>query len=133
MGREVINLEELKLSDRLAIERTVMGADRTLLAWVRTSMSFISFGFTIYKVLEAVEKSGANKLVKSQTPRNIGIFLILSGIFPLALSMFQYRRTIRHLGGRGSFYVNPNMVSAGAILLLGVALLVVATLNLDVM
>ena len=133
MGSEVINPDELKLGDRLALERTVMGADRTLLAWVRTSMSFISFGFTIYKILEAVEKSGSVKLVKSQTPRNIGIFLILSGILPLALSMYQYRRTIRHLGGRGSFYLNPNMVSAGAILLLGVALLAVSALNLDVM
>lgn len=43
--------EEPKLGDRLAIERTVMAAERTLLAWVRSGVSLISFGFTIYKVV----------------------------------------------------------------------------------
>ena len=96
-------------------------------------MSFSSFRFTIFKILEAVQKSGDLKLVKSHTPRDIGIFLILSGILPLTLSMYQYWRTLKRLGGRGSFYVNPNLVGAGAILLLGLALLAVAAFNLDVM
>jgi uncharacterized membrane protein YidH (DUF202 family) len=47
MGEEVINFERLKLSDKLAIERTVMAAGRTLLAWVRRSMSLVSFRLTI--------------------------------------------------------------------------------------
>lgn len=32
--------------------RTIMAADRTLMAWLRTSLSMLSFGFTIYKVLD---------------------------------------------------------------------------------
>jgi putative membrane protein len=131
MGQEVINPEEMKLSDRLAIERTVMGADRTLMASVRTSLSLISFGFTIFKILEQMEKAGAAKLVREQTPRNIGVFMILVGVVPLALSMFQYRRMVTRLGGK-NVYVNPNMVSAAAILLLGVLLLIVVVWNLDV-
>ena len=38
---------EAKLSIKLAIERTVPGADRTMLAGVRTLLSFLGFGFTI--------------------------------------------------------------------------------------
>ena len=37
--------------------RTIMAADRTLMAWIRTSLSMLSFGFTIYKFLQAIDKS----------------------------------------------------------------------------
>ena len=131
MAQQAINQEDLKLGDRLAVERTIMGADRTLLASVRTSMSLISFGFTIYKVLDQMAKSGVVKGIREQTPRNIGIFMILVGTVPLALSMYQYGRSLNRLGGK-SVYLNPTMVSAAAILLLGIALLLVTVLNLNV-
>jgi len=132
MGKEVINLEELKMGDRLAVERTIMGADRTLLASVRTSLSLISFGFTIYKVLDQIQKAGVARVVREQTPRNIGIFMILVGIVPLALSMLQHWRTVKRLGGTSPIFLNPNMVAAGAIFLLGLALLVVVVMNISV-
>jgi putative membrane protein len=53
MAGNEIKPEELKLSDRLAIERTMLAADRTILTWVRTSLSLIGFGFTIYTDREA--------------------------------------------------------------------------------
>jgi putative membrane protein len=131
MGDEVINLDELKLSDRLAVARTVLAADRTLLAWVRTSVSLITFGFTIYKVLDALQKAGVVKLFRAQTPRNIGIFLILVGTVSLGLSMFQYKQGVKRMGGKKNVYVNPSMVAAGAILLLGLMLLVMVVTNID--
>ena len=39
---------------RLALSRTILAHDRTLMAWVRTSTSMISFGFTIYKFFQFV-------------------------------------------------------------------------------
>jgi uncharacterized membrane protein YidH (DUF202 family) len=36
----------------LATDRTLMAADRSLMAWIRTALSMISFGFTIYKLLQ---------------------------------------------------------------------------------
>jgi putative membrane protein len=129
MEREVIKHEELKLSDRLAVERTVMAVDRTLMAWVRTSLSLIGFGFTIYKILAAVEKAGGATLVREQTPRNIGVFLILVGVVPLALSMFQYVKGMKLLGNKRSIFLSPSMVAAGAIVLLGLGLLVVVATN----
>ena len=44
---------ELKLADILALERTRLAAERSLMAWVRTALSMISFGFTIYKFMQA--------------------------------------------------------------------------------
>ena len=56
MEENGIKPEDLKLSDKLAVERTVLAADRTMLAGVRTSLSFIGFGFTIFNVLHYVHE-----------------------------------------------------------------------------
>ena len=34
-------------NENLSIDRTRMAAERTLMAWLRTALSMISFGFTI--------------------------------------------------------------------------------------
>jgi putative membrane protein len=131
MGREVIDLDELKLSDKLAIARTIMAGDRTLLAWVRTSLSLISFGFTIYNILEYIRASGATRVIRVNTPRNIGIFMIVVGIIPLGFAMFQYKRTLKRCGERGSLLANPSMIAATAIMLLGFLLLCAIVMKLD--
>ena len=60
--------ELAELRTDLATTRTLMAADRTLMAWIRTALSLLSFGFTIYKLLDAFQKSGGN-LPRAQTPR----------------------------------------------------------------
>ncbi|WP_208102982.1 DUF202 domain-containing protein, partial [Escherichia coli] len=47
-----------KTATELAADRTLMAADRSLMAWVRTALSMISFGFTIYKILQGFQQSG---------------------------------------------------------------------------
>ncbi len=117
--------QELKLADKLAIERTVLAADRTMLAGVRTSMSFIGFGFTIFNVLKYVQEHSPVKVImRPQTPRNIGGFMLLAGIIPLFVMITQYSRTLKRLGRKESPFRNPNFQMAAAILLLGTILLV---------
>jgi len=133
MKPEAARLDEMKVGDRLALERTAMAADRTLLAWVRTALSSIAFGFTIYKVLGAMAKSEGVAVIREQTPRNIGIFMILIGVVPLLLATYQYQHGMKRMGVRGNFYINPGMVSAIGVILLGIALLVVILMNLNLL
>jgi putative membrane protein len=116
--------QELKLADRLAMERTVMAADRTMLAGVRTSMALIGFGFTIFNILKYVQEHSPIKVImRPQTPRNIGGFMLVVGIVPLFAMILQYSRTLKRMGKKESLFSNPNFQMAAAILLLGIILL----------
>jgi putative membrane protein len=78
-----LSTPELKLGDTLAIDRTRMAAERTLMAWVRTALSMISFGFGIYKFIQVLQSEGPATLLRAQAPRNVG--LAFTGIGTLAL------------------------------------------------
>jgi len=85
------------LSDRLAIDRTAMAAENTLMAWVRTSFSMIGFGFTIYKVLHTAADKGGMKLLRPHAPRNLGMALICLGTVSLIVAAIQYMKFKRKL------------------------------------
>ena len=88
---------EPKLADILAMERTRMAADRTLMGWIRTALSMISFGFTIFKFLEYVQEQGMTPLRRPHGPRDVGITLIGIGIFALVIACFQHWQFIKKL------------------------------------
>jgi putative membrane protein len=117
--------QELKLADKLAIERTVLAADRTMLAGVRTSIAFIGFGFTIFNILKYVQEHSTLRVVmRAHTPKNIGGIMLLAGVIPLFALIIQYSRTLKRMGRKESIFSNPIFQMAFAILLLGAILLV---------
>jgi putative membrane protein len=83
----------------MATTRTVMAADRTLMAWVRTGLSMTSFGFTIYKLLQAFQSSGF-VLPSEHSPRRIGLFLTGLGTVAIVLGAIEYWQALRGLGGQ---------------------------------
>lgn len=84
----------------LALRRTVMAMDRTLMAWVRTGLSIISFGFTIYKILEALQNQGAT-FRTDDTPRHVGMFMVGAGTIALVLGVIEFLGTVRELRKEG--------------------------------
>jgi putative membrane protein len=88
---------EPKLADVLAMERTRMAADRTLMGWIRTALSMISFGFTIFKFLESIGQQGITPLSRVHGPREVGLTLIGIGIFALVIACFQHWQFIKKL------------------------------------
>jgi len=81
----------------LAVDRTVMGAGRTLMAWIRTALSMISFGFTIYKFLQAAVEGNANSMMQTMGPRRLGLFLIALGVASVVMGSIEYYHTIQRL------------------------------------
>jgi len=88
---------ELKLNDLLAIDRTRLAAERSLMAWVRTALSMITFGFTIYKVLQAIQAQSTVPALQPYAPRNAGLTLIGIGTFALIAASIQHWKYVRKL------------------------------------
>ena len=129
-GAEIGDNVELKLSDRLAVERTVLAADRSMLAGVRTSLNFIGFGFAIYQVLRYLQENSSVTFMRPQTPRNFGMFMLLAGTAPLFVMMIQYYRTLKRIGTKLNVVSNPYFQMAFAAALLGTVLLTTFTVNI---
>ena len=73
-----------------------MAADRTLMAWVRTALSMISFGFTIYKVLQSFHAEG-HAAAADYNARNAGLLLIGLGTISAAMGTIEYWQTLKEL------------------------------------
>jgi putative membrane protein len=66
------------------------------MAWVRTSVSLMSFGFTIYKFFQ---EWNHNPDVKKTllSPRIVGMIMIGFGLVALLLAQIQHRNAMKNL------------------------------------
>jgi len=110
----------------LAAMRTMMASDRTLMAWVRTALSLQSFGFTIYKVLQAFQQERGT-LRRDQTPANVGLFLTAMGTLAIVMGIVEYlqtRKTMQPIHEvplvRSSFVMALLMLFIGVVLFFGI-------------
>lgn len=96
----------------MAAQRTMMAADRSLMAWIRTGLSMISFGFTIYKLLEGFQ-SDLESLGRGDSPRNLGLFLTGLGTVSVAVGTIEYWSRLRTLeSGRRFLIWTPTFMMA---------------------
>ena len=84
-------------STQLAFSRTWLAHERTLMAWVRTAASMISFGFTIYKFFDFDSGRGTKATRGLLTPRGFAVILVLIGQLSLFAATLQHRKAIRQI------------------------------------
>ena len=112
---------ELRTADILSAQRTRLAAERTLMGWVRTSISMISFGFTITKALQFAEEGGVVKGVRAGSAERVGLTLIILAVVSLSFACIQHWSFVRKLpatGARGRPW-DLTLVMAGIIATLG--------------
>lgn len=85
-------------SEELALTRTHLAQERTMMAWIRTGTSLISFGFSIYKFAEILEGRGSRVL----SPRIYGSAMILIGLSAIGMAAVEHRANRRALEQRGA-------------------------------
>ena len=85
-------------SDHFAWIRTRLSIERTLMAWVRTAVSLIGFGFTIVQFFDRMQDlPGAAPARFPEAPRYLGLMLITCGIAALLISTWQYVAGLRYM------------------------------------
>ena len=113
------------LNDTLAEERTLLAAERTYSAWVRTGLSAIAGGLAIVKLVSF--QSTAHQFIA----RLVGPILVLWGAGIFAFAFLSFRRISRSLEYKGVASLSP--LSLGLItlvLILIAALILLLTLQL---
>ena len=113
------------VSANLAVARTRLAYERTLMAWVRTATSLISFGFTIYKFFQYLrEQRTGGSSERIFGPREYALGMISIGLVALLFATLQHVRNMKLL--REKFPPVPYSevaVLAGLISILGIVAL----------
>ncbi len=110
---------------RLAYNRTSLSYERTMQAWIRTAISLITFGFSVYKLVDIVDRNPADRKYLVGT-HAFGFILVAIGFVALAIATVEYRRSIAVL--RQEYGESPRSTSvffAGLVAVLGIFALIV--------
>jgi len=91
----------VNLTNELAKERNRAAYDRTLMAWIRTAISLIGFGFAIatsyeYIHMETLERTG-RFLDVIHAPLWFGISFILLGMLCILGGVIQHLKVLRQI------------------------------------
>ena len=116
----------------MAFQRTRLAEDRTLMAIIRTSLSLIGFGFTIYQFFQRLREQEV--IARAAAPRHFGLALVALGVLMLLLGIVYHvqlmlglrrlRESMREDGlihGETVFPVSLTLITAILLLLVGVA------------
>jgi putative membrane protein len=90
-------MTELPLSERAALIRTRLALERNLMAWTRTAISLISFGFTLFKALEYAHTLGIKRTGGLLGASGFALLMIVMGLVALVLATIQHVRHARTL------------------------------------
>ena len=111
-------------STELAKTRNRAAAERTTLAWIRTALALISFGFGLDKIISAIRNAGG----EGNTSQDVGVQLMSMGfigvgIFTLLIAMRQHKRELIRLRSDPYIYRDEpslSIATATAVLVIGV-------------
>lgn len=115
----------------LALVRTRLALERTLDAWVRTGISMIGFGFTIYKFLQELQQKQGFLPDRPHAARNFGLALVITGILGLIAAIYQHVHSYRQIGLRPlQRPMSVSLVTAVLVALLGLLVLLALAANI---
>lgn len=137
-----MNFDELGHGDKmagmrtaLAFQRNRLAADRTLMAIMRTSLSMIGFGFTLYTfTTNFIRRDGAAGLLAQQAPTRFAMTMIVLGTLLLTLGIanhYRYMMMVRRqrddfigeglMPAKEDYPVSLTLITAFLLVMIGVA------------
>jgi putative membrane protein len=89
--------EDLDQSTKLAFNRTWLAEERTLMAWIRTATSLITFGFAIYSFFAIPSGAGHRLTTRHLGAQMFSLGLIVMGLIALLAAVLQRRAAMREM------------------------------------
>lgn len=108
--------------------RTKYAMDRTFMAWLRTAIAMIGFGFTIVTFFSSFSQiEGIGPAASPRSPVILGLTLVGTGTIALAIALVQYIGALNHLEGpefkaiaERKKHLNALLWLGGAVLMIGI-------------
>lgn len=121
------NGDRTSLSNELARERNREAAERTLLAWLRTCLSLITFGFAIYKLVQVFNPDKSSHMMTAI----IGLCFILLGVFAMIAATYEHSKVLEQIKSDDYAYKPSGLGRAVSITLALIGVLACITVVLE--
>jgi len=106
----------------LAKERNRAAEERTLMAWIQTSLSLIGFGFGIDRIIAAIQQSLGDAVNPVRLTRILGLSFVALGTFAMLYAALDHREQLKRIQRNDLIYVHrhsPSLVVAYVLAVLG--------------
>ncbi|MFN6337253.1 MAG: YidH family protein [Cyanobacteriota bacterium] len=102
----------VNLTNELAKERNRAAAERTMMAWIRTCLSLISFGFGLDKIINAINRSRFdNSDHAGLSVRLVSIGFVLIGVLAMTAATRQHLRMLKLIRRDDFVYVDQGSIT----------------------
>lgn len=117
--------------NNLALVRTAFSSETSLMAWIRTSVSLYTFGFSLIKFFDYLDaKEMGTQLPEG--PRRLGLALVCLGIvvlLPAAIEHVRRMKKMKKLGLPNISKIYLPLIAAITLVLIGLTVLISTTFN----
>ncbi len=143
-GKQITSDQKIKVNEKempprdlmlkSALLRTMLAAENTLMAWVRTSVSLYAFGFSIITFFDYLGQQSDNNRTMT-IPFVLGFALICIGIISLLLAMAEHKKVrvrLKELGLPSFSRYSLPIGSAIALLVIGSFALIAIIVHISI-
>lgn len=104
----------------LAKERNRAAEERTLMAWIRTSLSLISFGFGIERIVTVLYRQLGDRINPFRLSRILGLSFVALGTLAILLAALEHRKQLQKLQSNNLAFLSKRSIALVVAVILGI-------------